>query len=44
MRKTCLNMVYELAKQDSRILFIGSDLGHGVLKGFSDEMPGRFFM
>ena len=32
MRKTCLNMVYELAKRDPRIVFIGSDLGAGTLE------------
>ena len=31
MRKTCLDTVYELAKKDKKIVFIGSDLGHGVL-------------
>jgi transketolase len=44
MRKTCLDMVYELAKNDLRIFFIGSDLGFGTLKEFQKEMPGRFFM
>ena len=44
MRMTCLNMVYELARNDSRILFIGSDLGHGTLQQFKEEMPDRFFM
>jgi len=44
MRKTCLDMVYELAKKDPRIFFIGSDLGVGTLKQFKAEMPGRFFM
>jgi len=44
MRQTCLNMVYELAKKDNRILFIGSDLGVGTLKRFKEEMPERFFM
>ena len=29
MRKTCLDMVYELARKDPRIFFIGSDLGVG---------------
>ncbi len=37
-------MVYELAKQDERIVFIGSDLGAGVLEDFKREMPDRFFM
>ena len=40
MRKTCLDMVYELAKQDERVFFIGSDLGAGTLKQFKAEMPG----
>ena len=44
MRKTCLRMIYELAKQDERIVFIGSDLGAGVLEEFKREMPDRFFM
>ncbi len=44
MRKTCLNMVYKLAKQDSRIIFIGSDLGAGTLEEFKREVPDRFFM
>ena len=44
MRKTVLDMVYELAKKDSRIFYIGSDLGYGVLQKFKEEMPDRFFM
>jgi transketolase len=44
MRKTCLDMVYELARKDPRIFFIGSDLGVGTLKQFKAEMPGRFLM
>lgn len=44
MRKTSLDMVYELARQDKRIFFIGSDLGIGTLKQFKAEMPDRFLM
>ena len=44
MRKVALDMVYELAKTDERILFIGSDLGVGTLDKFKTEMPDRFFM
>jgi transketolase len=44
MRKACLNMVYQLAKKDGRIFFIGSDLTAGTLAEFQKEMPGRFFM
>jgi transketolase len=44
MRKTCLDLVYELAKRDERVVFIGSDLGIGTLKQFKAEMPDRFLM
>lgn len=44
MRKTCLEMIYEIAKTDRNVFFIGSDLGTGTLQKFKDEMPERFFM
>jgi len=44
MRQMCLNMVYELAKTDERIFFIGSDLGVDTLNQFKAEIPRRFFM
>ncbi len=44
MRKTCLNMVYDLAKKDPRVVFVGSDLGPGVLDEMKSEMPERFYM
>ena len=44
MRKTALDMVYEFAKQDERVVFIGSDLSPGTLSRFREEMPERFFM
>ena len=44
MRKTSLEMVYQLAKNDERIFYIGSDLGAGVLQQFKEEMPDRFLM
>lgn len=44
MRKVALDMVYELAKKDPRVLFIGSDLGAGTLAKFKSEMPERYFM
>ncbi|WP_320172152.1 transketolase C-terminal domain-containing protein [Maridesulfovibrio sp.] len=44
MRKACLEQVYELAKKDERVVFIGSDLGAGTLCHFQEEMPDRFFM
>lgn len=44
MRQMCLNMVYDLAKADERIFFIGSDLGVGTLDKFKQDIPDRFFM
>lgn len=44
MRESCLKTVYELAKQDERVVFVGSDLGVGVLSEFKKEIPARFFM
>jgi len=44
MRQTALQTVFELAKQDSRVVFIGSDLGAGTLKEMREELPNQFFM
>src|SRR6201997_3743055 len=44
MRQTCLNMVYDLAKRDKRILFIGSDLSPGLLGEMKKAYPQRYYM
>ncbi len=44
MRKACLETIYNLAKKNKKIVFVGSDLGAGVLQKFKDEMKDRFFM
>jgi len=44
MRKAALDRVYELARQDKRVIFVGSDLGHGTLKSMREELPGQFVM
>ena len=44
MRKTALDCVYKLAKIDERVVFVGSDLGPGVLDKMKNEFPQRFFM
>lgn len=44
MRATALQCVYELARRDPRVFFIGSDLGQGTLDQFKREMPERFLM
>lgn len=44
MRQEALDTVYELAKIDPRVVFVGSDLGKGVLDKFKKEMPDRFIM
>ena len=44
MRKVCIDMVYELAKKDPRVVFIGSDLSPGLLQKMKDSMPERYYM
>jgi len=44
MRKVAMDSIYTLAKRDPRVVFIGSDLGAGVLDNMRTEMPDRFFM
>src|SRR5262245_59049485 len=44
MRQTCLNMVYDLAKRDERVVFVGSDLSPGLLADMKRDMPERWFM
>ena len=44
MRKTALDTVYNLAKSNPKIIFIGSDLGHGTLQSMQKEIPQQFFM
>jgi transketolase len=44
MRKTALNSVYELAKKNKQVVFIGSDLGPGVLDEMKINMPNKFYM
>jgi transketolase len=44
MRRACLEEVYELAKTDDRVFYIGSDLGVGTLDEFKNNIPDRFFM
>lgn len=44
MRNACLQKIYELAKKNKKICFVGSDLGHGVLNDFKKNIKNRFFM
>ena len=44
MRKECLKTIFKLAHKDKKLLFIGSDLGPGVLSDFKKKFPNRFFM
>ena len=44
MRRTSLNCVGELAKKNDAVVFIGSDLGPGVLDEMKNKFPERFFM
>lgn len=44
MRKTCFQSIYELAGNDSRIVFIGSDITKQGLTEFEHNFPDRFFL
>jgi len=44
MRNTALNTIYELAKKNKDIIFVGSDLGHDVMNKMRKETPKQFFM
>lgn len=44
MRKRSLDMVYELAKRDERVIFIGSDLSPGLLAEMKNAYPDRYYM
>lgn len=44
MRQTCVDMVYELAKIDERVVFIGSDLSPGLLGKMKQQFPDRYYM
>jgi transketolase len=44
MRRTCLDFVYKLAERDERVVFVGSDLGPGVLDEMKTRFPERWFM
>jgi transketolase len=44
MRPTCVNKVFELAKRDPRVTYIGSDLDPPLTKRMKDEMLGRAWM
>jgi transketolase len=44
MRERSLRAIHRLAASDSRVVFIGSDLGAGVLDEFRADFPDRYFM
>ncbi len=44
MRAACIEMVHELARRDPRVIYLGSDLGTGIMEGMKKEIPDRFFM
>ena len=44
MRNTWLDTLYTIASKNKKIVFIGSDLGVGVMNNFRKKFPNRFFM
>ena len=44
MRRRALVAIHAMAREDKNVLFVGSDLGVGVLSEMKEELPGQFFM
>lgn len=44
MRPTCIDKVFELARRDARVAYIGSDLDPPLARRMKQEMPGRAWM
>jgi transketolase len=44
MRVRCTDMVYELARRDERVVYLGSDLSPGLLEEMKTEFPQRHYM
>lgn len=44
MRGACVDKVFELAKRDPRVVYIGSDLSPDLTERMRKEMPGRAYM
>jgi transketolase len=44
MRQEALSADFNLAKQNPKIVFIGSDLGNGTLSQMKEQLPNQFFM
>jgi len=44
VRRVAIDGIHALARRDPRVVFVGSDLGAGVLDAMRAEFPDRFFM
>ena len=44
MRKRFEEVIFQMAKKDPNIFFLGSDLGFGTFKEFQAELPNQFLM
>jgi transketolase len=44
MRPNCIDKVFDLAKRDARVVYIGSDLDPPLSRRMQEQMPGRAFM
>tara|TARA_B110000259_G_C14024157_1_gene404069 strand:- start:1345 stop:2265 length:921 start_codon:yes stop_codon:yes gene_type:complete len=44
MRKESLNAIYQLAKNNNKVIFMGSDLGFNVLEDMKIKIPDQFIM
>lgn len=44
MRNAAFKQIFDEAKKNKKIIFIGSDLGHGVMEEMKNALPQQFFM
>lgn len=44
MRKKCIDYIYTLAKKNSKVVFIGSDLSPNLLQKMKKKYPSRYYM
>jgi transketolase len=44
MRQAAADCVFEMARSDERVVFVGSDLGVGAMEAMRREIPDRFYM
>jgi transketolase len=42
MRDAAINRLFDLAKEDKRIMFVTADMGAPAMDRFKEQLPGQF--